>query len=417
MLYPVTTNQGEIPSTFKHIPTFSKHSKIEDALKKLYITADGVAALSRIMWVVSNYNNSIIFSPQILSIASLLLVYITEEETYAAISQMIKYSLNAGSIIKKYFTLNQTEMGKLTGMIVKVITRKRAALVEYLSSKRIDLQNTIVDLIRSFFLGYLPFTLLSRILPIFLMEGNKAVIKLVVSIFVNYSEKIMKFSTEDLGKYLKEQLLQVVYADQLVNYAFKIRLTKYSFDDVEAKYYEEQPVLYYRPSIYEKFTILNDHHIEMLWSRLPPLYKTYHPISVYSSSADGSSLRTLLRKTQDLNARTPMFFVLLTEFRDIVGVFVDCALHVNKTYIGDSSCFVFSLEPEIETFMSTGANSMYAMIGNELCFFGGDGNGPAISLDQELLVGQSYSCATYNNKVLGRNYFNVLSCEVIGLIM
>ena len=417
MLYPVSTIQDESPSIFNHVPTFSQHSKIKDAVKKLYITDEGVVALSRIMWVISNFNNSITFSPQIISVASLLLVYITEEETYAAISQMILYSLSAGSIIKKYFTFNQTEMGKLTGIIIKVITRKRGELVDYLASKSLDLQKAIVDLIRSFFIGYFPFTMLSRILPIFLMEGNKAIIKVMISIFVNYSEKIMKFCTENLGEYLKEQLLQVVYADQLINYAFKLRLTKYSVEDAEAKYYEEQVVLYYRPSIYEKFTIINDHHIEMLWSRLPPIYKTYRPVGIYSSAADGSSLRTLLRKTHNLNARTPMFLVLLTEFKDIVGVFMDCALHVNKTYIGESSCFVFSLEPEFETFLSTGANSMHGMIGNDLCFFGGDGNGPAISLDQELLVGHSYSCATYNNKLLGRNYFNVLSCEVIGLVM
>lgn len=368
------------------------------------------------MWVLSNYNNSIVYSPQIVNIASLLLVYTSEEETFEVLSKMIKISAKTDKCLEKFFTFTQTEIGNVVEMASLVIRHKRNDLCEFFSSKGLNLGNTLAELVKDFFIGYLPLTFLTRVLPIFLLEGVKSQVKLIVSLMVNYSEKIMDFESGDFFSYLKQIFLHVCYPEQIIKYSFKIRLTKYSFEKIESTYSDTPAALYYRPQITQKFQILTEHLIEVLWSHLPGIYKHYRPGKLFSSQEHGCSMRTLLRKTQSEQKRTPMLLVILTEFKEVIGVFLDCAIQSSKGYIGDSSSFVFTLKPEVEVYRSTGENNLYANINEEMCSFGGGGNGPALIIDEELLLGQSYVCSTFDNKVLGRTYFNVLECEIIALL-
>ena len=63
-----------------------------------------------------------------------------------------------------------------------------------------------------------------------------------------------------------------------------------------------------------------------------------------------------------MSERTPMFLFLLTEFKAIVGAFLDCTIRQNKAYIGDNGSFVFVLEPFLEIYKSTSKNNMYAHV-------------------------------------------------------
>ena len=219
-----------MPDEFKHIPTFSNFFRIEDAVLKMYLNDDGLQALSRIMWVISNFNTSILYSPIIVNLASLLLIYLNEEETYEILTKMIRNSKT--SIISNYFTLNQNDFGKLVGMISKIIKQKRPDLGESFSNICTTLEECISYIINSFGIGYFPFTFLSRVLSIFITERNKGLIKIVATLFIIYADKLMSYTSGDIKNHLISTFQAISYPDQIIVTAFKMKLKKFNLDDI-----------------------------------------------------------------------------------------------------------------------------------------------------------------------------------------
>lgn len=72
----------------------------------------------------------------------------------------------------------------------------------------------------------------------------------------------------------------------------------------------------------------------------------------------------------------------------------------NKDYTGSSECFVFTLKPEVKVFVDQNANSRY-LLGEQTYFtIGGEGDGPAIYVNDTLDKGQTNACATFNSPLL-----------------
>jgi hypothetical protein len=72
----------------------------------------------------------------------------------------------------------------------------------------------------------------------------------------------------------------------------------------------------------------------------------------------------------------------------------------NKDYVGSSECFVFTLKPEIKVFADANINSRYLLGENTYFTMGGEGDGPAIYVNDTLDKGQTNACATFNSPLL-----------------
>lgn len=368
------------------------------------------------MWVLSNHNTIVTYSPQIVNFTSILLIFLKEEEAYEVIHQMIHSSYISIEIQEKFFTINSKELGLLAGIITKVIEHKQNELANFFKAKSFCLNNIIVDIIKSFGVGYFPLKFLTRITAIFLVEGNKGLIKILVSIFLHFSAEIMKYTEGEMNSYIKNIFLSVHSENNVIDNAFKIKLSKYKFKDLVPEIPAVKALLYYRPLLPKKFNAVHIHYIEILWSYIPSVYRTSRPVSIYCTALDGFSLKTLLRMTEAYPQRTPMILFFLTEVQGLIGGFLDEALKASKSYFGGSECFVFSLEPTIEVYRSSGADSMHANITDSLINFGGGNQGPAISVNEDLTKGYSYASGTYKNNPLSGGYFNIIACEVFALV-
>ena len=247
-----------------HIPTFSNVFHIEDAVLIIYITSEGLKSLSRLMWVISNYNNSIMYAPQIVCIASFLLIYLNEAETYGVITKMIRHSIANTNIIAKYFTFNQSDFGKLVAIISKVIKLKKNELVEFFTSKNIKIEDCVRYIVSSFGIGYFSYTFLSRVLSAFIIEANKALIKLISSVFIIYSGNLMEYKSGDIKSFLAETFQGISFPDNVIIAAFKIKLTKCNIEDIIPYSIDIRSLLYYRPHIAKKYDIIGEQHMEIL---------------------------------------------------------------------------------------------------------------------------------------------------------
>lgn len=110
-----------------------------------------------------------------------------------------------------------------------------------------------------------------------------------------------------------------------------------------------------------------------------------------------------------------MILIILTEKEEILGVFLDRAFHKSMNYIGECESFVYSLKPEPMFYLTTGLNQMYGYVHTDMMLFGGGGEGPALTIDEDLLKCSSFRSETYLNNALSENFFNAKICEVIAL--
>ena len=83
---------GHIPKEFRRaIPTFWEKTEIKEIVGKLYIK-DYIPPIGRILWVVNQEYSWLQYAPLVVTVLSLLLIYLDEHEAFAVLTRMIQYS-------------------------------------------------------------------------------------------------------------------------------------------------------------------------------------------------------------------------------------------------------------------------------------------------------------------------------------
>ncbi|XP_017878479.1 TLD domain-containing protein 1 [Ceratina calcarata] len=142
---------------------------------------------------------------------------------------------------------------------------------------------------------------------------------------------------------------------------------------------------------------------------------------LFSSQVHGESFSTMLGRITMQGAT----IIILQDADDhVFGGFASDSWKLGSNFIGNQSCFLFKLDPDILTFPSTGYNNHYQYLNlhqqtmpNGL-LMGGQFNYPGLWLDCEYGLGKSsLSCTTFQNyiQLSGKENFRIKHCEVWGV--
>lgn len=142
---------------------------------------------------------------------------------------------------------------------------------------------------------------------------------------------------------------------------------------------------------------------------------------LFSSQVHGESFSTMLGR---ITMQGATIMILQDSDDHVFGGFASDNWTLSPNFSGNSSCFLFQLEPEILTFPATTYNNHYQYLNlhqqtmpNGL-LMGGQLEFPGLWLDCEYGTGMSsVSCITFQNyKQLSKNqYFTLKHCEVWGV--
>lgn len=83
--------KGKVPSNIKNCPSFTE-KKLEEEIKLNFLTKEGISALKRILWVLKESYAYLEYSPMIVQIVSIFLLFMSEAEAFACIDSMVKLS-------------------------------------------------------------------------------------------------------------------------------------------------------------------------------------------------------------------------------------------------------------------------------------------------------------------------------------
>ncbi|GBF97371.1 hypothetical protein Rsub_11018 [Raphidocelis subcapitata] len=155
------------------------------------------------------------------------------------------------------------------------------------------------------------------------------------------------------------------------------------------------------PQFSQPSALLTPADAQSIAAALPPLHRFAPWRLVYSSSRDGTSLHTLLRKAA---GAAPTLLIVRDCEGGLFGAYAAEAWHVAPRFYGTGETFVFSLAPHRAVWPWVQAkglpNDFFQFVGQDGLGVGGSGHW-AIFLDDDLLHGSSGECATFASPPLG----------------
>ncbi|XP_055361771.1 nuclear receptor coactivator 7 isoform X3 [Betta splendens] len=163
--------------------------------------------------------------------------------------------------------------------------------------------------------------------------------------------------------------------------------------------------------VVENSHILEASHVKELHRELPPRTVGHTWQLAYSTSRHGASLKSLYRKMA--TTESPVLIVIKDALDEIFGAFLSHPLRPSETFYGTGETFLFMLHPRFKCFRWTGDNSFFIKGDLDSFAIGGGSGHFGLWLDENLYLGRSSPCLTFNNCCLSEtDDFRVMDLEV-----
>uniref|UniRef100_A0A3B5KIE3 Nuclear receptor coactivator 7-like n=2 Tax=Takifugu TaxID=31032 RepID=A0A3B5KIE3_TAKRU len=163
-------------------------------------------------------------------------------------------------------------------------------------------------------------------------------------------------------------------------------------------------------NIVESSDILEASHIRELSKELPPRTIGHTWNLAYSTSRHGASLKTLYRKLSASDS--PVLIVIKDALDEIFGAFLSHPLRPSETFYGTGETFLFMLHPRYKCFRWTGENSFFVKGDLDSFAIGGGSGHFGLWVDENLYLGRSSPCFTFNNCCLSEtDDFRIMDLE------
>jgi len=400
-----------VPKTFKNVPLFTFSNEIDQVLPVHYLNEEGMMALKRIMWVFEKNIPKLEYCPILSQTVALLLVFMTESETYCVVKEMIERPQES---LKWYFTMKKEDYEVFLESMCTYMKERRSGylpLWTYLQSLTCDCNKLFWELCRTLFLGYLPLHFVLRIFMAYLNEGIKIYYRFCLAILKVFQDDILRCEDPELLlPLLKEKCSKMTKSEvqNLMTTAYTtlhFKSLKRKLPSIHAEnFHAPEPKRLYLPVMSSPSKTVKSQEFETIWEWLPEHLKITRPKLKYSSQVHGWSLNTLYSHCcpQDNMEYDGILIIIKTTKNVMFGAFIEGMIESCKTVrVEDKDeSFVFQLEPEEVKYDATAKNNIYLICEKEALTVGAGGFGPAIYLVNNMLEGYSFSSETYDNKPL-----------------
>ena len=225
------------------------------------------------------------YSPLIIKVSSILLLFISKEEIYEVMRQLLEINLRTPDEelvnIRWQFRFKYIDYLKLKYSIEKSIYELCDAEVlkriKNLTNMGFISYDLVQNMTENFFLGYINFCGILKLLPLFLYKGEKMIYRLcygIISMIINSSPG--KKTQEEFIKTYKTFSNRIENLFYLFDISYKWNLTHNNnhFNDIQIPKHEKtnMPIFnkyYYIPKFLPESKILKEDELPKIWSYLP----------------------------------------------------------------------------------------------------------------------------------------------------
>ena len=413
-----------------YVPYFTGLKKLEDSLPIHFLNKSGILALKEILWMLNQLYPNIEFSPLIIQILSMILVFCNKYESLEIMSCLLCLNINYDKKeiykIRWHLRFNYNDNIKIITSIsdclrdVSYISGKE--LYEHMKSIHFRPEKLYEDICFGFFYKYLNFFGMIRLLPFYLLDGIKSIYRLIYAM-----EKIMK-----------EYILSVKNPDKIIE---KCRELCNSLDNIkdlfEISYnfnitrnnnkYLEQPdlkenmnknkILYIIPEFMNQSYILNEYHIIHLWEQLPKDFKS-NKATVIFYGEEGKNINDIINLFNNEKKDIIFLFLIKTTMDEIFGFSLFGKIkNTNGQFIKINKGFLFTIEPEVKIYnIYSDCNDILYADSDNILVGKDSGENLALKISGDLLTGETHHGDCFNNPCLINKedgIFQIKNIEII----
>ena len=415
------------------VPTFCDKS-LSEILPFHYLNDQGLEALKEVLWLLNGVLPKMEYSPGIVGLSSILLLFLSKEETYELVRNLIEADLNPGEItnIRWHFRYTMDDNIKLYISVALAIVEiskqeivQQFQLIEKHGLRRIKLVQEMAD---KFLIDYINFIGIIKFLPFFLYEGAKGIYRFIYGIValchfkiekkeeekkeeednkremstlidrISTKVEIVKLPQNEVIKLYKEVTNKFekwgYFMDTVTLWDLTHRNNTYTAIKIPSelrKSYKSNEKRMYIPSIFPDSEILPGASLPKLWEKVPPDVKYHDGLQIFSKKnnpeSDLISVYTVMEKMED---NSLVLFLIKTKNEEIFGGIMSQAikLYEDGKYRIPNSAYLFTVQPEINLYQSKDKKH-----GEIACFeagafrYGNGDDGPAITIEKELKQG------------------------------
>ena len=413
------------------VPFFTGFKTFKESLPIHYLNEKGLLATKEILWMINNTYANIEYSPIIIQLISLILVFCNKEETYEIMCKILEQDFHIKDTGKIRWRLRFNFKDN-----IKIITSISECLKEISINSGKEVYNHFLkihfrpeelyeDLCFGFFYKHFNFYGMLRLLPFFLLEGIKSFYRLIYA-----TEKLLREEIKILDdkKEIIPKVRSLLNSLENINDLFEISYTfpltrnnnKYDFQSPP----ENEPSInkrnqYYLPRITGEGNLLTDYELIHLWENLPFEFTILDMKLIYRGDKDGYDLKKILSLDEIYPKESNILFLIETMKDEKFGFAMDhLIMHTNNKYLRPGIAVLFTVKPLIEVFKLNSDSDEVLYFDTDNLIFGNGPNGPAIHLDQELISGETYEGTCFNNPCLieGKgNSFKIKKIEIYKL--
>ena len=423
----------DIKNLNQTVPTFT-NKFFKDSIPTNYLNEKGIESLKEILWCLNIVIGPIEYSPLIIKVTSIILLFLSKEETYDLMRQLleINFYIPQDEIIKIrwQFRFTYNEYIKIKYAIDKSIIDLSSQIIvkryKNLTNLGYNRFNLIQDMTEGFFLDYINFPGIIKLLPIFLYEGEKIIYRLcygIISMTI-YNSKEKKTQDEFLKSY-KEYTNKIDNFFYLFDISFKWNLTHFTnhfLDIIIPKYEKEKKIYfdkyYYIPKLNPDSTIITQEEIAKIWCYLPLSIKLVNGnILLNKKISPEADLFSLIDICEKFDNNSIILFLIETEKNEIFGGIMTHNIFINKNgqYDIPKNSFLISVKPNLKVYSPKNSyeNDIILIEPGALRFGFGE-NGSAICIYQDLNIGWSNDNSVFGKVklVYGDGSFNIKNFEV-----
>jgi hypothetical protein len=409
-----------------YVPNFSGFETLVESLPVNYLNEIGYCNLREILWIINSIKNDIEYSPIIINIVHLLLIFCNPEETYAIIKNLIDMNnkINETSKIRWQFRFNYEDNDKIIKSIMQSLndlsSKTGKEILQHLENINFPVKRLFEDMVYGFFMDYLNFSGVMRLLPFFLLEGVKPLYRMSYAVLKTLRLDILKIKNpDDVIKIVREKSKEITDLNKLYNlaYSYKINKSNNKYDSQSATKTKinTKRNSYYLPKNIESSILSNQEFLKM-WSQLPILLRPNDLKKIFDANIDGYSLRNIYNLKENHEMKQGIFFFIETTNNEVFGGFLSNFLTLTGgKFMRPTESFLISIRPNQKLYPLIVKTDNILRCDQEFIMFGNGNDGPAIYIKGDLVSGTSNPNNCYCQERLVENedgFFEIKKFEV-----
>ncbi|XP_072180415.1 GTPase-activating protein skywalker-like isoform X2 [Diadema setosum] len=414
------------------------------------LLSEGQMRLNRLLCVFADTRPDILYCPLLAPVASMLLHYMSPEDTFDCLSALL------GSTRYKFLEISWVGYESFRMSFEKLASRFASSAHKFVAR-----QGDVAEIYKDWvwwILEDLPFSHLIRVMDCYLSEGLKIFYRVGLAILKLYKKhKGSSPAQEDIVTSIHQFVKSIPESpNALLAEGFQFRGLSRSVIGAYQTKHKQQLREDNSPSRRNtqrqndalskltpiKSSVISHQQLHTLWGWIPSRFSVYQPSLVFTTQEHGFSLTTFYTRCEYCE---PTILLIKTSDQEIFGAYLSASWSTRNDedhkgiYFGTGESFLFSLAPEEKKYPWVGINApgkedkeeeegdveegkedmkrrmseMFMRATPTLIAVGG-GDGDGILIEGDLTKGFSGRCLTFNNPPLAseRSY----SCAVIEVI-